>query len=196
MNAAKAAAARHPSPPGGAGNPGTKGRFHARRLLHRLLPAPLLSAVLFLAWLMLNESASAGHLCLAAALALWLPWWTQRFRPEQPRIGRWRTVLRLLGRVLRDIVVSNVEVARRVLGPEAALRPVFVWVPLTIRDPYGMVSLAGIVTLTPGTLSSEITADRSHLLVHALHCPDAAAEAALVASIQARYEAPLKEIFE
>jgi multicomponent K+:H+ antiporter subunit E len=59
-----------------------------------------------------------------------------------------------------------------------------------------MVALAGIVTLTPGTLSSEITADRRHLLVHALHCPDGAAEAALVASIRERYEAPLKEIFE
>ncbi|MDP1649346.1 MAG: Na+/H+ antiporter subunit E [Rubrivivax sp.] len=174
----------------------TTARGPARRLLHRLLPAPLLSAVLLLAWLMLNESTSAGHLWLAVALAWWLPWWTQRFRPEQPRIGRWRTVLRLLGRVLADIVVSNVEVARRVLGPEAALRSTFVWVPLAIRDAHGMAALAGIVTLTPGTLSSEITADRRHLLVHALHCPDAAAEAALVASIKARYEAPLKEIFE
>ena len=98
--------------------------------------------------------------------------------------------------MLRDIVVSNVEVARRVLGPEAALRPVFVWVPLAIRAPHGIVALAGIITLTPGTLSSEITPDRRHLLVHALHCPDADAEAALVASIKARYEAPLKEIFE
>lgn len=167
-----------------------------KRLLWRLLPSPLLSTVLFMAWLMLNESASAGHVLLAAALAVVLPWWTQRFRPEQPRIRRWGTVWRLTGRVLLDIVVSNIEVARRVLGPESALRPVFVWVPLSIRDPHGMVALAGIITLTPGTLSSEISADRRHLLVHALHCPDAAAEAALVASIQSRYEAPLKEIFE
>lgn len=166
------------------------------RLRLRLLPAPMLSALLFLAWLMLNESTSAGHLLLALVLALVLPWWTKRFSPERLRLRRWGTMLRLTGRVLGDIVVSNVEVARRVLGPEAALHPVFVWVPLQIRSPHGMVALAGIVTLTPGTLSSEITADRRHLLVHALHCPDAAAEAALVASIRARYEAPLKEIFE
>ena len=162
----------------------------------RLLPSPLLSVLLFLAWLMLNESASAGQVLLALGLALVLPWWSARFRPEPPRLRRGRTALRLVGRVLLDIVVSNIEVARRVLGPERALRPVFVWVPLSISDPHGMVTLAGIVTLTPGTLSSEITADRRHLLVHALHCPDAAAEAALVAGIQARYEAPLKEIFQ
>jgi multicomponent K+:H+ antiporter subunit E len=145
---------------------------------------------------MLNESASAGHLLLALVLALGLPLWSNRFRPERVQLRRGGTLLRLTGRVLADIVVSNIEVARRVLGPEAALRPVFVWVPLQLRSPHGMVALAGIVTLTPGTLSSEITADRRHLLVHALHCPDAAAEAALVASIRERYEAPLKEIFE
>jgi multicomponent K+:H+ antiporter subunit E len=166
------------------------------RLRWRLLPSPLLSALLFLAWLMLNESVSAGHLLLALVLALVLPWWSNRFRPERVRLRRGGTMLRLTGRVLADIVVSNVEVARRVLGPEAELRPVFVWVPLQLRSPHAMVALAGIVTLTPGTLSSEITADRRHLLVHALHCPDAAAEAALVASIRERYEAPLKEIFE
>jgi multicomponent K+:H+ antiporter subunit E len=166
------------------------------RLRLRLLPSPLLSTLLFLAWLMLNESASAGHLLLGLVLALVLPWWNSRFRPERVRLRHWGTMLRLTGRVLADIVVSNVEVARRVLGPEAELRPVFVWVPLQLRSPHAMVALAGIVTLTPGTLSSEITADRRHLLVHALHCPDAAAEAALVASIRARYEAPLKEIFE
>jgi len=164
--------------------------------MKRWLPTPVISLLLFVAWLMLNGSLSAGHLLLGAALAVMLPWWTQRFRQEELRVHRWATVLRLAGRVLWDIVVSNVEVARRVLGPETALRSVFVWVPLSIRAPHGIVALAGIVTLTPGTLSSEITPDRRHLLVHALHCRDAEAEAALVASIQARYEALLKEIFE
>ncbi len=161
--------------------------------MKRLLPAPLLSAVLLLTWLMLNESASAGHLMLGAALAIIVPWFTERLRPEKARPKAWPVVLRLGLVVLKDIVLSNVEVARRVLGPEAALRPGFVWVPLTLRDPHGIVALAGIVTMTPGTLSAELSADRRHLLVHALHLADADA---LVADIQTRYETPLLEIFE
>jgi multicomponent K+:H+ antiporter subunit E len=58
------------------------------------------------------------------------------------------------------------------------------------------VALAGIITLTPGTLSSDLSPDRKHLLVHVLHCPNDAAQAALIADIQARYETPLMEIFE
>lgn len=166
------------------------------RLVRVLLPAPVISALLFLAWLMLAQSASAGNLMLAACFALAVPWFSERFRPERPRLKAWGTVVRLGLVVLRDIMVSNIDVARRVLGPEQAIRSRFVWVPLTLRDPHGIVALAGIITMTPGTLSSELSEDRRFLLVHALHCPDEAAEAALVADIQARYEAPLREIFE
>lgn len=161
------------------------------RGLRRLLPAPLLSALLFGAWLMLNESVSTGHLLIAAVLALGVPAFTLRFSPDRPAMRRWPVAMRLTLTVLRDIVVSNIDVARRVLGPESALQPRFVWVPLDVQTPHAIVALAGIITLTPGTLSSELTDDRRFLLVHALHCTD---EAALVADIKARYEAPLLEI--
>jgi multicomponent K+:H+ antiporter subunit E len=102
-------------------------------------------------------------------------------------------VARLAAVVTRDVIVSNIEVARRILGPEAALRPGFVAVPLAIADPYAISTLAGIITMTPGTLSCAIAPDGRSLVVHALHLDDADA---LVAQIKARYEAPLKEIFE
>jgi len=159
----------------------------------RLLPAPLLSLVLWASWLMLNESASVGHVLLGAALAIAIPWFTERFRPDRPRLRGLGTVVRLAAVVLFDIVKSNVVVARQVLGPESRLRPAFVWVPLDIRDPHGIVALAGIITLTPGTLSSELSDDRRHLLVHAFNVDD---PEALVAEIKQRYEAPLREIFE
>jgi multicomponent K+:H+ antiporter subunit E len=164
-----------------------------RRLFAAMLPAPLMSALLFVAWLMLNGSVSAGHIVLGACLAGVVPWFTERFRPQPPVLRRWGVVLRLGVVVLNDIVRSGVEVARRVLGPESAIRPRFVWVPLAIRDPHGIVALAGIVTMTPGTLSSDISDDRRHLLIHAFNVDD---EAALIADIKTRYEAPLMEIFE
>jgi multicomponent K+:H+ antiporter subunit E len=167
-----------------------------RAPLRALLPAPGISALLFVAWLMLNPSVSPGNLLLAAGLALAIPWFSERFRPQRPRLKAWGTVVRLGLRVLYDVIVSNVEVARRVLGREAAIRSRFVWVALELRDPHGIVALAGIVASTPGTISAELSEDSRHLLVHALHCPDDAAAAALVAGIKRRYETPLLEIFE
>ena len=161
--------------------------------MKRWLPAPLLSAALFAVWLLLNNTLDAAHLVLAALLAIIVPWFTDRLRPERPRIGRPLVIARLGLVVLWDIVLSNIEVARRILGPEAAIRPAFVWVPLDITDPHGIVSLAGIITMTPGTLSAELSADRRHLLVHVFNVDD---EGALIAQIKARYEAPLMEIFK
>lgn len=161
--------------------------------MRKFLPAPLISAVLFAAWLMLNQSASAGNLVLAAIFAIALPLVFAGFRVEPPRIRRPGVVVRLGLRVLLDIVRSNIEVARRILGPESRIHPRFVWVPLSIRDAHGIAALAGIITMTPGTLSADLTDDRSHLLVHAFNVDD---EQALIASIKERYEAPLREIFE
>jgi multicomponent K+:H+ antiporter subunit E len=94
--------------------------------------------------------------------------------------------------VLVDIIVSNIEVARRVLGPEAAIHPGFVRVPLALTDEWAIATLAGIITMTPGTLTVDVARDATHLVVHAFHLTD---EAKLVASIKARYEAPLREIY-
>jgi multicomponent K+:H+ antiporter subunit E len=164
--------------------------------MRALLPAPLVSLALFIAWLMLNESASLGHVLLGAMIALALPHLTERLRPDKPRFSRWGTIVRLGLVVLGDIVRSNLQVARLILGPEHRIQPRFVWLPLTIRDPHGIVALAGIITMTPGTLSADLSDDHRLLLVHAFDVDDDAAEAALVADIRLRYEAPLIEIFE
>lgn len=157
----------------------------------RLVPAPLLSLVLFVGWLLLN-GLSAGHAVLGAVFAVTIPWFTERFRPDRFRVRSWWTLATLAGVVMFDIVVSNVQVARLIVGPERRIHPRFVWLPLDIRDPHGIASLAGIITMTPGTLSADLTEDRRYLLVHALNVAD---ETKLIASIKLRYEAPLRRIF-
>ncbi len=168
-----------------------------RTLLQRLFPAPGMSLVLALSWPVLNQSWSLGQLLLGALLAWAVPWVIEPRRETQhaQRAGLRRptTAARLAFVVLKDIVVSNIDVARLILGRESNIRPAFVWLPLSITSPHGIVVLAGVISMTPGTLSAELTEDRRHLLVHALDVEDTAA---LIETIKARYEAPLMEIFE
>jgi multicomponent K+:H+ antiporter subunit E len=163
-----------------------------RSLARRLLPAPLLSAVLFISWPVLNGSFSLGHLLLGAVLALLVPWFTEPLRDERPRLRRPLAAARLAGVVLYDIVMSNIDVARRILGREDRITPGYVWVPVDIADPHGAITFAGIITMTPGTLSADLSGDRRWLLVHCFHLEDADA---VIASAKQRYEAPLMEIF-
>lgn len=157
-----------------------------------LLPRPLLSAALFVGWLVLGNSAAPADILAGALVALLLPRLLARFLPPPLAVHNPAVVVVLALRVLADIVVANLEVARRILGPESSIRPRFVWIPLEIENTFGVAALAGIISLTPGTLSVDLSTDRRHLLVHGLHVDD---EAALVARIKARYEAPLKRIF-
>jgi multicomponent K+:H+ antiporter subunit E len=161
-----------------------------------LLPSPLLSLALFVTWLMLNESTSAGHVLLGAALALLLPLIVRRLRVAPPALRHPWAALRLAAVVAKDMVTSNLAVARLVLGDERRITPRWVRVPLSLRDPHAIVALAGIVTMTPGTLSARLGDDRRHLLLHAFDVDDDDAAASLVDSIKRRYEAPLARIFE
>jgi multicomponent K+:H+ antiporter subunit E len=162
-------------------------------MLRKVLPAPLLSLVLWILWSVLNSSWSPGHLALGLGIAVAVPSFTGGLWPEKPRLKKPWVLLRLVLTVLWDVVVSNIEVARRILGPESHIKPAFVWVSLSIQDPHGMVALACIITMTPGTLSADLSDDRRHLLVHAFNVIDAAA---LIDSIKTRYERPLMEVFE
>ena len=161
--------------------------------MRRLLPAPLMSLVLLVIWLLLNNTLAVGQVLLGALLAIAIPWLSERFRPDRPRLRRPAAALRLAGVLLWDVVVANFQLAARILGPESRLRPSFLEVPLDIGDRTGAVVLAGIVTMTPGTLSVDLGADGRTLRVHAFDLADAQ-EA--VDAIKQRYEKPLMEIFE
>lgn len=158
-----------------------------------LFPAPLLSLCVFVVWLLLVGSIEPGHLVLAALQAVLLPRIAQRLRHGPAGIRRPLVALRLFLVVLWDIVVSNIQVAKLILGREANIHPGFLWLPLEVRNPHAIATLAGIITMTPGTLSAEVSADNRHLLVHCFSLDD---EAGTIAQIKQRYEAPLKEIFE
>jgi len=160
--------------------------------MKRFLPSLPMSVSVFVLWLLLVADITVGGLVLAAALAIALPLMAATLQPPSAHFRHPGVALRLAATVLVDIVVSNIEVARRILGPQGALAPAFIWVPLEVRSPHGITALAAIITLTPGTVSAELTEDQRHLLVHCFNLDDADQA---IARIKARYEAPLMEIF-
>lgn len=162
--------------------------------MKRILPSPLLSLALFGLWLLLNRSASLGHVLLATCLAIAIPLLTAGLRPLPVRVRKPGTIVRLMLTVCVDSMRSNFGVMRLLLLPDRRRYPPdFVHVPLDVRDPNALAVLATIVCITPGTAWAELSLDRSMLLLHVLEVEDAAA---IAADIKQRYERPLMEIFE
>ena len=162
--------------------------------MKRLLPAPIVSLMLFGLWLLLNRSVSPGSLLLAAVLAVALPMLIQSLRPTPVRVRHPFKLLRLIVIVLMDTAVSNCKMATALVFKRAEqLHSEFILVPLDLRDPNGLAALAVITTFNPGTVWSEISRDSSTLLLHVLQMGD---PDAFIAEFKSRYERPLMEIFE
>ena len=73
---------------------------------------------------------------------------------------------------LWELVVANLEVAWEVLTPGVRRRPGVVAVPLQVRTDAEITLLATVITLTPGTLSLDLSDDAGTLYVHALFADD------------------------
>jgi multicomponent K+:H+ antiporter subunit E len=161
--------------------------------LSRLVPHPILTLLLTLVWMMLMNSISAGAVAFGLFLGLVVPFLTQIYCPDRPRIHRPLKIVAYILLVLYDIVMANVTVARIVLFvPRAKLQPAWIVIPLELRSPEAITVLAGSITLTPGTLTAEVSSDAHAILVHCLHAPD---PDAVRDEIKHRYERRLLEIF-
>lgn len=159
----------------------------------KILPMPYQSVLIFVVWLMLNNSISPGHILLGLVLALLIPYLTAPLRIPQPDIARPLKLLPYILLVMKDVVVANLQVALLVLGPTKNIKPGFIAVPLDIRQDLPVTMLASTVTMTPGTVSAEISQNNEYLYVHVLHLPEDPQK--VIDYIKNQYEVRIKEIF-
>jgi multicomponent Na+:H+ antiporter subunit E len=132
----------------------------------------ILNVVLAVIWVAITGSASILNLVfgfLLSAAALWI------VRGEMAVAGYWgrmRRVLSLLVLFLKELALSAYRVAVMVFSPRLDLKPGIFAYPLTVDRDFEITLLANLITLTPGTLSVDVSEDRRTLFVHALDCSD------------------------
>jgi len=164
-----------------------------KKAFYWLMPHPFLTLLLTVVWIVLQNEVSAGMAVFGFILGILIPWVTSVWWPESPKalkLGKF-FVYGLI--VLWDILVANIQVAWIILTKSnAAMKPAWVIIPLDLKQPEAISILAGTITLTPGTVSADLSDEGHSLLVHALDTddPDAVRD-----EIKNRYERRLKEIF-
>lgn len=162
-------------------------------MLRRLYPHPWLSVLLFLTWFGLVNQLKVGSAVMALILATLIPLLTAPWWPNRAAIRDWPALLRYILLVLWDILVANVQVAKIILFmPRDQIQSRWIAVPIEMTSPEAITLLAGTITMTPGTLTADMSADARVLLIHSLHAPD---PDAIRDDIKARYESRLKRIF-
>lgn len=81
-------------------------------------------------------------------------------------------ILILLVTFMYELVKANIEVAYEVITPKFRMTPGIVMIPLDVKSNIGITLLANMISLTPGTLSIDVSNDRKVLFVHAMYLKD------------------------
>ncbi|MFN3990701.1 MAG: Na+/H+ antiporter subunit E [Erythrobacter sp.] len=161
--------------------------------MNRLLPHPGLTALLVIIWMLALNAFSVGGFIVALVLGIAIPLFTAPFWPDRPPVRLGVPFIKYVLLVLWDIAIANFQVAAIILfRKNRDLRPAWLAIPLDVSSTEAITVLAATVSLTPGTVSCDISTDGQHLLVHTLDTPDAKAE---IARIKQRYERRLMEVF-
>lgn len=153
----------------------------------------LLNLLLAIAWVTVTGRATVadflfGFLLGTAVLRL-MP-----MREARAYAVRLRRTARACAVFLWEIVLANLRVTYHVFAPLNRMRPGIVAVPLRVRSDAGITMLANLITLTPGTLSLDVSADRTTLYVHGMNVvPD---PQGFRTEIEQTLEREVKEVIE
>jgi multicomponent Na+:H+ antiporter subunit E len=153
-----------------------------------------LNILLAVVWQSLTATFTLGSLVSGFALGYGVLWMVQPLFPERsPYFLRVWRIARLIGFFLYELVVSSIRVAWDVLTPEHQSRPAIIEMPLDVRSDIEILLVTNLISLTPGTLSLDVTPDRKTLIVHAMFADD---PDALVRDLKNGMERMVKEVFE
>jgi multicomponent Na+:H+ antiporter subunit E len=130
------------------------------------------NGVLALVWCALFADFSLGNLALgfsAGYVGLWFAWRGDAGRSYFRKVPR---LLRFLLFYAVEIVVANARVAYDVITPRHRSRPAVVAVPLEAKTDAEILILTNLITLTPGSLTLDVSQDRKTVFVHAMFVDD------------------------
>ncbi len=142
-----------------------------------ILPRLTLNITLAFTWCLLHDEISLHQFLIGYLVGIGaMLFFSRSFGREWRYIRRVLMGFRLLGFFIKELVVANIDVVKQVLAPRLNVRSGILAYPLEVRHDILITLLANMITLTPGTLSVEVSPDRRFLFIHFLDIEDIEAE--------------------
>ncbi len=132
----------------------------------------LLNVLLALAWVALTGQFTPANLALGFALGYVMLWVAQRAGKPLGYFTKVRQVLGFAAFFVWAMIQANLQVTYYILAPHRKMRPGVIAVPLDVRTDMEITLLANLITLTPGTLSLDVSADRRVMYIHSMTLGD------------------------
>ena len=132
----------------------------------------LLNLLLAIAWTALTGVLSPANLLVGFGLGFVVMLFTHRVVSAKNYVIKLRQAIGLAGYFVWELILANLRLAYDVLTPPYLMRPGIVAIPLACETDTEITILANLISLTPGTLSLDISGDRRYLYLHAMYIDD------------------------
>lgn len=131
-----------------------------------------LNLFLAVAWMLLNGNYTGLNFVFGFIAGFFVLRLSQPFGIKTSYFRVFRAMVGLFAYFLLELMISVARVVWDVLTPTHLSKPDIIYVPLDAKSELEITLLANMVSLTPGTLSLDVTPDKKHLVVHAMFAPD------------------------
>jgi multicomponent Na+:H+ antiporter subunit E len=128
-----------------------------------------MNILLTLAWVALYGDFTPANFILGFTLSFGVMWVISRGSQDQRYFTRVPRIISFLVFFIYELIKANLQVAWEVITPTHHMTPGIIKVPLDAESDLEITLLANVITLTPGTLSLSVSADRKHLFVHSMY---------------------------
>ena len=132
----------------------------------------LLNVFLALVWTFLQGELHASNFVVGFILGYLILAGSQHILGQKAYVSKMGQVLRFVVFALWEIFYASLALAWVIIQPELTLCPAIVAVPLDVQTDMEIAVLAGLITLSPGTLSVDVSSDRQTLYVHTMLLED------------------------
>ncbi|WP_221565726.1 Na+/H+ antiporter subunit E [Alkalihalobacillus sp. TS-13] len=132
----------------------------------------LINLVIGLIWMFLMESYDFVTFLIGFVLGIFLLFLLNRFIPDTFYIRYIIAIVKLVFLFAKELLISNIEVLKMVYKPKMDMQPGIIALPIDLKTNWEITMLANLITLTPGTLTVDVSADNKFLYIHAMDLPD------------------------
>jgi multicomponent Na+:H+ antiporter subunit E len=132
----------------------------------------ILNILLGVAWIGLTGEFTPANFVVGFILGYLVLWFVERGRKSGGYFRKVPRVIRFIPFFAWELLKSNLRVTYEVMTPRQNMKPGIVAIPLDAKTDLEITILANLITLTPGTLSLDISDDRSVLYIHAMFIDD------------------------
>lgn len=132
----------------------------------------LLNILLTLAWVLLSGDLDYTNFIAGFLIGFIILWISRNISDESNYFKKIPRIISFIIYFFYELILANLKVAYDIITPKHRMEPSIIAIPLTAEKDFEITLLANLITLTPGTLSIDVSSDKRYLYVHAMYASD------------------------